>query len=67
MWQRQLCRTLQKFGLIVVDTGSALLVQNPISLGSYRYPWEPTWPTLPVELAARLRVVDWTKWTGRAP
>lgn len=67
MWQRQLCRTLQKFGLIVVDTGSALLIQNPISLGSYRYPWEPTWRTLPADLAGRLRVIDWTKWTGKAP
>jgi hypothetical protein len=64
-WQRQLCRTLQRYGLIVVDTGSALLAQNPLSLGSYIYPWAPGWGTLPVDLATHLRVIDWTKWTGR--
>lgn len=63
-WQRQLCRTLQRYGLIIVDTGSALLVQHPVSLGSYVYPWAPGWGTLPVDLAARLRVIDWTRWTG---
>jgi hypothetical protein len=64
IWQRQLCRTLQRYGMIVVDTGSALLVQNPRSVGSYVYPWAPGWRTLPAELATRLRVIDWTKWTG---
>lgn len=63
-WQRQLCRTLQKYGLIVVDTGSALLAQHPVSLTSYRYPWEPSWRPLPADLAARLRLLDWAKWTG---
>jgi hypothetical protein len=64
IWQRQLCRTLQKYGMIVVETGSALLIQNPLSVGSYVYPWAPGWRTLPAELATRLRVIDWTKWTG---
>jgi hypothetical protein len=64
MWQRQLCRTLQKYGMVLVDTGSALLVQNPRSVGGYVYPWEPGWATLPPELATHLRIIDWTKWTG---
>lgn len=63
-WQRQLCRTLQRYGLIIVDSGSALLVQNPVSLGSYAYPWIPGWATLPADLAAHLRVLDWTRWRG---
>lgn len=63
-WQRQLCRTLQRYGLIIVDTGSALLVQNPVSLRSYVYPWSPGWAALPADLATHLRVLDWTKWTG---
>jgi hypothetical protein len=64
-WQRQLCRTLEKYGMIIVDSGSALVVQNPVSIGSYVYPWAPTWRTLPPDLATHLRVVDWTRWTGR--
>jgi hypothetical protein len=64
-WQHQLCRTLQRYGLIIVDSGSALLVQNPVSIGSYVYPWAPSWGSLPAELATHLRVIDWTRWTGR--
>jgi len=64
-WQRQLCRTLQRYGMIVVDTGSGLLVQNPVSVGSYAYPWAPGWAALPADLAPHLRVIDWARWTGR--
>jgi hypothetical protein len=64
-WQRQLCRTLEKYGMIIVDTGSALVVQNPVSIGSYVYPWSPTWQTLPPDLAIHLRVIDWRRWTGQ--
>jgi hypothetical protein len=64
-WQRQLCRTLQTYGMIIVDSGSALLAQNPVSLRSYVYPWAPGWRHLPGALATHLRVIDWTKWTGR--
>jgi hypothetical protein len=64
-WQRQMCRTLQKYGMIVIDTGSALIAQNPVSLGSYVYPWVPQWARLPLDLATHLRLIDWTRWTGR--
>jgi hypothetical protein len=64
-WQRQVCRTLQTYGMIIVDTGSALLVQNPVSLRRYVYPWGSDWANLPAALAAHLQVIDWTKWTGR--
>jgi hypothetical protein len=47
-----------------VETGSALLVQHPLSVSPYVYPWTPGWRPLPAELATRLRVIDWTKWTG---
>jgi hypothetical protein len=63
-WQRQLCRTLQRYGLIIVDTGSAILVQNPISLSGYAYPWAPNWGNLPADLAQHLRVIDSTRWTA---
>jgi hypothetical protein len=64
-WQRQLCRTVQKYGMIIVDSGSALLVQNPVSIGSYVYPWAPWWGGLPGDLGTHLRVINWTEWTGR--
>jgi hypothetical protein len=64
-WKRQFCRTLQKYGMIIVDSGSAVVAQNPVSLGSYVYPWAPDWGQLPAELADHLRVIDWTRWTGR--
>jgi hypothetical protein len=63
-WERQACRTLQRYGMIVVDTGSAMLAQNQSSLGAYVYPWAPHWNNLPTDLAARLRVIDWKRWTG---
>ena len=63
-WQRQLCRTLQQYGMIIVDSGSALIAQHPVSLGSYTYPWARAGGGLPADLARRLRVIDWTKWTG---
>jgi hypothetical protein len=62
-WQRQLCRTLQRYGMIIVDSGSALLAQHPVSIGKYEYPWSRG-GSLPADLATRLRVIDWTKWTG---
>jgi hypothetical protein len=63
-WQRQLCRTLQKYGMIIVDSGSALIAQHPASLGSYVYPWTRSGSGLPGDLEEHLRVIDWTKWTG---
>jgi hypothetical protein len=51
--------------MIIVDTGSAFITQNPVSLRNYAYPWEPGWATLPADLATHIRVIDWTRWTGR--
>lgn len=65
-WQHQLCRTLQKYGMIIVDSGSALLAEHPASLGSYTFPWAHPPVGLPADLANHLRVIDWTKWTGSA-
>jgi hypothetical protein len=65
-WMRQECRTLQKYGAIVLDTGGAFTTQYYKSLGSYAYPWDPKWDVyLPMDLMSRFRVIDWTKWTGR--
>src|SRR5204863_7067238 len=64
-WQKQLCRTIQRYGMIVIDTGAALEAQNPVSTGGYAYPWASDLRQLPADLAAHLRVIDWTRWTGR--
>jgi hypothetical protein len=72
-WQRQLCRTMQKYGLIVVDTGGGLGTEQIASRGTYEYPWESAatagqfygHSTLPSDISTHLRVIDWTKWTGQ--
>ncbi len=59
-WQKQLCRTLQKYGIVVVDTGSALMNEGLYSVrfyGNYTWPWEPSWGSLPASVVGRLRVV----------
>lgn len=62
-WQRQVCRTLQKYGMIVVDTNEGsptLLSQHRLSLGSYRYPWDGqriNWGAMPSELLSHFRVL----------
>jgi hypothetical protein len=58
-WQKQICRTLQKYGMIVVDTGSSLMSDG---LGSVRYqgyawPWEPSWAALPPSVISHFRVL----------
>jgi hypothetical protein len=58
-WQKQICRTLQRYGMIVVDTGSALMSDG---LGSVRYqgytwPWEPSWASLPSSVVSHFRVL----------
>lgn len=64
-WQRQLCRTIQRYGLIVVDTGAGFVTEQLASVRPYTYPWEANgWKTLPKDLTQRLRVIDWTRWTG---
>jgi hypothetical protein len=67
-WQRQLCRTLQRFGMIVVDTGGGLATEQIASVRPYVYPWESArrWG-LPSDITAYLRVIDWNKWGGRPP
>jgi hypothetical protein len=66
-WQRQLCRTLQRYGVIVVDTGSGLTTEQLASVRPYLYPWEGPagWNALPSDIMPHLRVVDWNKWTGQ--
>jgi hypothetical protein len=75
---RQMCRTLQKFGMIVVDSGKGLVAENSVSAETRNRsadpphngkipPWKraPESQYLPQDLVARLRVIDWTRWTGR--
>jgi hypothetical protein len=64
-WMRQECRTLQKYGAIVVDTGGdAFVAQYSSSLGAYTWPWVGSGVNLPPDLMSRFRVIDWTRWTG---
>lgn len=67
-WMRQECRTLQKYGAIVVDTGDAFVTEyyKEVNANGYHYPWEPAWNVhLPSDLMSRFRVIDWRRWTGR--
>ena len=72
-----MCRTLQKYGMIVVDSGTGLQAENTVSAQSTNVnadgphdgqtaPWNvsPYVQYLPQDLVAKLRVIDWTKWTG---
>ena len=68
-WQRQLCRTMQRFGMIVIDTGQALINEYSGSYdvhpAGYHWPWEADRSSLlPADLLPHLRVLDWTRWTG---
>jgi hypothetical protein len=58
-WQKQICRTLQVYGMIVIDTGSALVNEGLASAhaGGYSFPWEPGWAVLPPSVLSRLRVL----------
>jgi hypothetical protein len=75
-WMRQECRTLQKYGAIVVDSGNGFITENLVSAQStnpaadgggsgYDYPWSSGGAQqLPADLASHMRVIDWTRWTG---
>jgi hypothetical protein len=58
-WQKQLCRTLQKYGVVIVDTGSALMNEGLYSVraAGYTWPWEPNWIPLPASVVSRFRVL----------
>jgi hypothetical protein len=62
-WQRQMCRTFQVFGGIIVDTngaGPTIYDQWRGSTGSYRWPWLRTRnPGLPNDLLSHFRVLAW--------
>jgi hypothetical protein len=76
-FQRQMCRTLQRYGMIVVDSGKGLVAENSVSAQSTSSsadgphsgqiaPWNlaPYAQYLPQDLVAKLRVIDWSRWTG---
>lgn len=58
-WQKQICRTLQVHGMIVIDTGSALINEGLASTraAGYTWPWEPGWAVLPASVLTHLRVL----------
>jgi hypothetical protein len=66
-WQRQVCRTLLKYGMIVVNTtigGPTLIEQHSNSLGPYKYPWERyggAWGLMPDDLLSHFRVLARTR------
>lgn len=62
VWQRQMCRTLQRYGAIVADTnqgGIGVYVQWMGSTGGYTYPWTPKYVGFPNDLLAHFRVLAW--------
>jgi hypothetical protein len=74
-----MCRTLQRYGMIVADSGRGLIAENSVSGQAENPPADPPhngkvapWRLppydqyLPQDLVARLRVIDWRHWTGRA-
>jgi hypothetical protein len=63
-WIRQECRTLQRYGAIVVDTGAGFFAQDSRSLNGYTYPWSGGDTHLPSDLMSHFRVIDWTQFTG---
>lgn len=59
-WQKQLCRTAQRYGMIVVDTGAATLNEGLASVraAGYTWPWEATgWANLPASVLSHMRVL----------
>jgi hypothetical protein len=64
-WQKQMCRTFQVYGGIIVDTyraGSTIYDQWHGSLGSYVWPWLAPGTTttgLPNDLLSHFRVLAW--------
>jgi hypothetical protein len=76
-WAAALCRTFQRYGGIVVDTGASIDVQV-FNTDWNAYPWASQYNTgcfsagcdqsasiaMPNDLMARFRVIDWTRWTG---
>jgi hypothetical protein len=66
-WAKQLCRTLQQYGMIVVDTGGGLLNEHhnsyDLGMSGYDLPWYNAGsPKLPTDLLPYFRVIDWTRW-----
>jgi hypothetical protein len=58
-WQKQICRTLQRYGMIVVDSGSSFINEGLASVraSGYTWPWEPGWAYLPASVLTHLRVL----------
>jgi hypothetical protein len=76
-WKRVWCRTMQRYGAIVVDTGSGMATESnkssdkgdcaPASCfaGSLDWKFYAGWNNLPTDLYTHLRVIDWNVWTGQ--
>jgi hypothetical protein len=65
-----MCRTFQKYGAIIVDSGAAIDVQV-YNTDWNAYPWAAEYCAttdcsiaMPNDLMAKFRVIDWSKWTG---
>jgi hypothetical protein len=75
-FMRQMCRTLQKYGMIVIDSGNGIVTENVASAHStspyadsphngVAAPWwSGAQQYLPQDLYPHLRVIDWNAWTG---
>jgi O-antigen/teichoic acid export membrane protein len=63
VWQRQLCRTLQVYGGIIIDSNGGVGPRIPDqwygSLIGYKWPWPPGDGGLPHDLFSHFRVLAW--------
>jgi hypothetical protein len=77
-WAAAFCRTLQKYGAIVVDSNGASVFNQVYNTDWNAYPWASQYNVgcfvagcdqsssiaLPNNLMLRFRVIDWARWTG---
>jgi hypothetical protein len=63
-WMRMAARTMQVYGLVVVDTGRQLNAEVGINGWNGLAGFSSTNTHMPADLVSHLRVIDWNSWKG---